>query len=101
MPITVIVFIILIILISFGFASFAIKWDHDFKLKRERIRAEGGGNSLGTSELRGLIQEAMLETITPLEERLDLMEMHMRRLPEHDAEGAQLESALPDEPTED
>ena len=60
-----------------------VKWGND--LKREKLRAESGGNSLGTSELRDLIQEAMLDAITPLEERLDLIEMNTRQLPEHDA----------------
>jgi len=86
MSIAVIVFILLIILISLGFGGMAIKWDHDFKLKREELRTESRGSSLGTSELRGLIQEAMLETISPLEERLDLIEMHMRQLPAHATE---------------
>lgn len=87
-----------IVLIVFSFIALMVKWEND--LKREKIRAKGGGSSLGTSELRGLIQEAMLDAITPLEERLDLMEMHMRRLPGHDAESKQVEAPLPDEPTE-
>jgi len=88
-----------IVLIVFCFISLMVKWGND--LKREKLRAEGGGNSLGTSELRGLIQEAMLDAITPLEERLDLIEMNTRRLPEHDAETIGREAAHPDEPTED
>ncbi len=101
MPLTVIAFIVLISLIALPFAAFAIKRDHEFKLEREKIRAESRGSSLGTSELRGLIQEAMHEAIAPLEERLDLMEMHMRQLPEHDGESKQVEATSPDEPTQD
>ncbi len=100
MPITVIAFICLIVIISLGFAGMAIKWDHDFKLKREKLQAEGKGNSLGVSELQGLIQEAMRESIEPLEERLGLIESHMRQLPEHAADSKGQEASLPEEPTE-
>ena len=87
-----------VVLIFFGFIALMVKWRND--LKREKIRAEGGGSSLGTSELRGLIQEAMHEAIAPLEERLDLMETQARQLPDHDAESKQVEAPLSDEPTE-
>ena len=87
-----------IVLIVFSFLALIAKWGND--LKREKIRAESGGSSLGMGELRGLIQEAMHDAITPLEERLDLMEIHMRQLPEHDAETGGREATHPDEPTE-
>ena len=87
-----------VVLIFFGFIALMVKWRND--LKREKIRAEGGGSSLGTGELRGLIQEAVHDANAPLEERLDLMEMHMRQLPERDAESKQVEATLPEEPTE-
>lgn len=93
MPISVIAFILIIILISFAFGGLVIKWNND--LKRQQINAKTQGNSLGTSELKGLIQEAMLDTVAPIEERLDLIEAHMRVLPESNQENeapAQLES---------
>ena len=90
---------VFIVLIVFSFLAFKVWSDRD--LKREKILAEGGGNSLGTSELKGLIQDAMREAIVPVEERLDLMEAQMRRLPGHDAESKQVEATLPDEPIED
>ena len=92
---------VFILLVIFSFIALMVKFDYDFKLKREKIRAEGGGRSLGTSELRGLIQEAMHDANAPLEERLDLIEAHMRRLPEHDAETSGSEAIHPDEPIED
>ena len=100
MPLTLIAFIVLISLIVLPFVAFLVKRDNDFKLRREEIRSESKGSSLGTSELRGLIQEAMHDAIAPLEERLDLMEMHMRQLPEHGAEPAALESPEPVDPSE-
>ncbi|GMQ83227.1 MAG: hypothetical protein BMS9Abin05_2717 [Rhodothermia bacterium] len=72
--------VVFIVLILFGFIALMVKWSLD--QKREKLRAESGGSSLGTGELRGLIQEAMHDVIAPVEERLDLIEMHMRRLPE-------------------
>ena len=93
------IFVVFIVLIVFGFIALMVKWKND--LKREEIRGESGGSSLGTGELRGLIQEAMHDAMAPVEERLDLIEMHMRRLPEHDAETVGREAADPDEPTED
>ncbi len=90
---------VFILLVIFSFIALMVKMDQD--LKREKMRAESGGNSLGTSELRGLIQEAMHDANAPLEERLDLIEAHMRQLPDHDVESKQVEATLPDEPTED
>ena len=87
-----------IVLIVFSFLAFKVWSERD--LKREKILAESGGNSLGTSELKGLIQDAMREAIVPVEDRLDLMEAQMRRLPSHEAESNQVEAPIPDEPTE-
>ena len=92
------IFVVFIVLIVFSFVALMVKWSLD--QKREKMRAERGGSSLGTGELRGLIQEAMHDAIAPLEERLDLMEMHMRQLPEHGAESAALESPEPVDPSE-
>ena len=82
----VIAFVLMGLVIVLSFAGLAIKWDNDFKLKRDRQRREEGDNSLGTGELRELIQESMHEAISPLEERLDLVEKRTRQLPEHSAE---------------
>lgn len=89
-------FVISIILIVFAFAGFAIKWDHDFKLRREQIRAGEEGSSLGASELKGLIQEAMHDAVAPLEERMDRMEKHLRQLPESTARPADHQSPIPE-----
>ena len=99
MGIGLVAFIVLIVVISLSFGALFVKWDND--LKREKLRAEGGGSSLGASELRNLIQEAMLDANAPLEERLDLIEAHMRRLPGPDTESKRVEVTRPDEPTED
>ncbi len=99
MPFNPDIFTVFIVLIFFGFIALMVKWSLD--QKREKIREKSGGSSLGTGELRGLIQEAMHDVIAPVEERLDLIEVHLRRLPEHDAERKHVETTLPDEPTED
>lgn len=78
-------FVFSIVLIALGFGGLAIRWDHNFKLRREELRTGESDNSLGTSELRELIQETMLDVIAPVEERLDAIEMHMRQLPENTA----------------
>lgn len=82
MPISVIAFVMAIVLMSFVFGGLAIKWHNDFKLQRDRQRAELSGSSMGTGELRALIREAMAETVAPIEERLELIERNMRQLPE-------------------
>ena len=87
-----------IVLIVFSFITLMVKWEND--LKREKIQAKKEGSSLGTSELRGMIQEAMSEAIAPMEERLELMEMHMRQLPEHRSESTDNAVTHPDEPNE-
>ena len=88
-----------IVLIVFSFLAFKVWSDRD--LKREKILAEAGGKSLGTSELKGIIQEAVQEAINPMEERLDLLESHMRQLPEHETEGGGRDAIHPDEPIEE
>ena len=89
MSIVVASFVVFIILASFVFGGLAIKWHNDHEIRKERIRAGGEGNTLGTSELRGLIQEAMTDAVAPIEERLDLLESHMRQLPERSAGSAE------------
>ena len=88
-----------IVLIVFSFLAFKVWSDRD--LQREKILAEAGGKSLGTSELKGIIQEAVQEAINPMEERLDLLESHMRQLPEHETEGGGRDTIHPDEPIEE
>ena len=58
-----------IVLIIFCFLAFLVKTERD--LKREKIRTESGGQSLGTSELWGLIQETVHDANSTLEERLE------------------------------
>ncbi len=74
-------FVLGILVIVFIFAGYAVNRDHAFKIEREHIRAGKEGSSLGTSELKGLIQAAMSEAIAPMEERLDLIERQLRQLP--------------------
>ncbi len=88
-------FIIAIIVIVFLFAGWAVKRDHDFKLRREQIRGGKEEGSLGTSELRGLIQEAMLDVVAPLEQRMERIETHLRQLPESTTRTAALEPPDP------
>jgi len=85
MPITVLGLIFTTLLIAFGFAGLAIRWQYDYKLRREQIRAGAADSSLGASELRALIQEAVLDSVAPIEDRLDRIEQHMRQLPERTA----------------
>ena len=69
-------------MIALIFGGLTVKWDHNFKLKRDQLRDQGKGNSLGEGELRKLLQDTVLDAIAPMEDRLDLIEMHMRQLPE-------------------
>ena len=68
------------------FGGIVIKWQND--LKREELKAGSDQKSLGTGELKEMIQDAMEEAISPLEDRLELIEQNMRRLPEHVEKGA-------------
>ncbi len=79
MEFSTVFFILMMNVIIFSFIAWNAKAKND--LKREQIRAQSGSQSLGTSELKGMIQEAMTDAIIPLEERLELIESHMRRLP--------------------
>ena len=78
-------FVLGILVIVFVFAGYAMHRDHAFKLQREQIRAGNEGSSLGTSELRELIQDAMTEAMTPVEARLTRIEGQLRQLPERAA----------------
>ncbi|TDI76679.1 MAG: hypothetical protein E2O84_02110 [Bacteroidetes bacterium] len=105
MPFSVVIFIILSTLIVFGFIA-TMKF---LDIYRRAKLGEGGGsgvdNSLGTSELRGLIQEAVVDAIHPVEERLDRMEMALRQLPAAKSESTPLNEpapeSLPDDSAED
>lgn len=79
MDFSLVFFILMMSVILFSFIAWNAKAKND--LKREQIRAESGSQSLGTSELKGMIQEAMTDAVIPLEERLELIESHMRQLP--------------------
>lgn len=92
------IYTVFIVLIVFSFIALMVKWSLD--QKREKMRANSSESSLGTGELRSLIQEAMHDAIAPVEERLDLIETNTRRLPEHDTGTSGREAIHPDEPTE-
>jgi hypothetical protein len=83
----VFIFVFTIVMVALGFAALANRWHYNFKLWSEELRTQGGDKSLGASELRELIQETMLDVIAPVEERLDAIETHLRRLPEHSTGG--------------
>ncbi|TDI71059.1 MAG: hypothetical protein E2O85_02700 [Bacteroidetes bacterium] len=93
MEFSTVFFILMISVIVFSFIAWNTKVKND--LKREQIRAETGSQSLGTSELKGMIQDAMTDAIIPLEERLELIESHMRRLPEGTTEETKSSSEGP------
>ena len=105
MPLSVVIFILLSTLIVFGFIS-TMKF---LDIYRRAKLGEGGGsgvdNSLGTGELRGLIQEAVVDAIQPVEDRLEQMEMALRQFPEAKSESAPLREPapepLPDESVKD
>ncbi len=50
------------------------------KLQIRNARQEGEGRSLGTSELQGLIREAVEEANAPLLEQISLLEAQLRSL---------------------
>lgn len=92
-------FVLGILVIVFIFAGYAVNRDHAFKIEREHIRAGNEGSSLGTSELKGLIQEAMSEAIAPMEKRLDLIEGQLRQVPQSSSSRIEFDPE-PDEPDE-
>ena len=61
MPPEIIALIIIIVVISFIFGGLALKWSNAHKLEIEKLIAHESDNSLGTGELRDLIQESMLK----------------------------------------
>jgi len=75
---------IIIPMIVFGFTALIVKMGLDYsKWKkihqsggREMLR-ESGDNSLGVSELKSLIREAVVEANQPLAKRLDHLEKRM------------------------
>ncbi|GMQ82147.1 MAG: hypothetical protein BMS9Abin05_1591 [Rhodothermia bacterium] len=92
MDFSTVFFNLMINVIVFSFIAWSVKNKYD--LKKEELRALGGSQSLGTSELKGMIQESMMDALAPLEEPFELIESHMRRLPEGSAEAT---SALSEE----
>ena len=67
-------FVILLVSIVLGFAGLMAKlsWDHDREKRRDKLRAQD--NSLGVSELRTMIQDAVREATADLEARLEALE---------------------------
>jgi hypothetical protein len=92
-------FVIAIIMVVFGFVAFTVKLNNDYKLRREELERGREGSSLGTGELRQLIREALADALAPVEDRLELIEKQMRRLPEHRAESPEPTGPRPESPT--
>ena len=76
---------VLVPLIVFSFVLILIgmilnhsRWKYLQKQKNKGTAEEGGG-SLRTSELRALIQEAVLEATMPLQQRIDTLEDLLRQ----------------------
>jgi hypothetical protein len=84
--------VILFVLGIMAFVAVISKWA--FEHEREKLRLKGGGQqSMTTSELRALIQEAVGAATEPLEERLGRIE---RALPAHEMEPPAEPLPLPD-----
>jgi len=80
MPITTVVFIVISSLITFGFIA-TMRYLAIYR--EEKLGSGQTDNSLGAGELRGMIQESMMDAIEPIEKRLDKMEAALKQLPEH------------------
>ena len=67
-------FVIVLISVVLGFAGLMAKlsMDHDREKRRDKLRAQD--NSLGVSELRAMIQEAVREATADLEARIEALE---------------------------
>ena len=101
MPVSVLILILSSTLIVFGFIA-TMKFLDIYR--RTKLGDEGGtgtDNSLGTGELRGLIQEAVVDAIQPVEDRLEQMEMALRQLPEAKTDSKSLQEPLSGEHEDD
>ena len=69
----------LIPIVLFSIIALIVKWslDHSKWKIEHRSRGASTDNSLGTSELRALIQEAVEEANAPLTERVEALEAHL------------------------
>ena len=67
-------FVILLVFVVLGFAGLMAKlsMDYDREKRRDKLRAQD--NSLGMSELRTMIQDAVREATADLEARIEALE---------------------------
>lgn len=89
-----------ILLIVFGSIVFSLKMILDYR--RDRITAIGSRpnreeGSLGASELKRLIREAVDDSVRPLTERVRELESAVRRLPEQRMKALPAASSEPSE----
>ena len=82
-PIIVFSFILSLVWMIFNYS----KWRMQHKQEAKRA----AGNSLGTSELKDLMRQAVIEANMPLVERIETLEAELRR-----AKAPRLPSAQPD-----
>lgn len=77
-------YFILLMLIVFTFSGLMAKWGFDYN-KAKLQAGTPPDNSLGMSELRKMIREAVQEANAPLEERIEQLEADAERraLPPH------------------
>lgn len=74
---------IIVPLIVFAFIAIVVKMILDYKRDKHQVlsaRHEGEDRSLGMTELRGLIREAVEEANAPLLEQISLLEAQLRSL---------------------
>lgn len=91
----------LIPIVLFSSIAFIVKWSLDYSKWKLQYRSGGvpTDNSLGTSELKAFIREAVEEANAPLAERLDALEARLeapaRRAPLLDAYEAEAMPVAP------
>jgi hypothetical protein len=69
----------LVPIVLFSSIAFIVKWSLDYNKWKLQYRSGGppSDNSLGTSELKAFIREAVEEANAPLVERLDALEARL------------------------
>ena len=77
-------FVFLIPLAFFATVALIVKWSLDYSRSKNQYKAGVGAsdNSLGLSELRAMISEAVEEANEPLLERVEALEARLDALPE-------------------
>ena len=79
MDISLVIFVVFLNLIIFTFIGSMVKLGLDYR--KTKMLANSGGSSLGTTELRDLIRDAVEEANAPLLERLETLEGQLDALP--------------------